>query len=179
MKRAVFSLSLSLTLVFAAMGQRGLPPSQGIGNFGKINESLYRGAQPDEAGIKNLKALGVKTIINLRLSQEVVKAEEIEARSQGIVYTNIPLAGMGRPTQAEMTNILSLIATLPAPVFVHCQHGCDRTGTVIACYRIQHDRWSGEEALREAEKYGISPLERGMRQYVMDFARSSGKREKK
>jgi protein tyrosine/serine phosphatase len=60
--------------------------------------------------------------------------------------------------------------SLPKPVFIHCQHGCDRTGTIIACYRIKHEQWTRENAWQEAVRYGISRFERGMKSFVKDFA---------
>jgi protein tyrosine/serine phosphatase len=156
----------------AGARDRGVPPSEGIGNFGKVSDSLYRGAQPDAVGIKNLARLGVKTIINLRMTNEVWKAEPVEASANGITYTNVPLKGVGRPSDTQVANLLNLIETLPGPAFIHCQFGCDRTGTIVACYRIKHYSWSSSSALQEATKYGLSKYERGMRKYILDFAKA-------
>lgn len=169
MLTALFSLSLG---VFCAAGQRGMPAQEGIGNFGRVNDSLFRGAQPDETGLKNLKRLGIKTVINLRTTNDLWKAEEAAAGRNGIAYTNVPLAGLGRPTEEQISRVLSIIETAPSPVFIHCEHGCDRTGAVIACYRIRHDKWSSQEALHEARQFGMSPLERGMKACVEDFAKA-------
>jgi protein tyrosine phosphatase (PTP) superfamily phosphohydrolase (DUF442 family) len=155
-----------------ALGNRGLPPQEGIANFGKINEALYRGAQPDLEGIRSLRRLGVGLIINLRMPGEVLGTEAPEALACGISYTNVPLSGLGRPRDQDVKKILSLIQESPAPVFVHCEHGCDRTGTIIACYRIQHENWSTAAALEEAQRYGMSPLEREMRRFVEDFGKA-------
>jgi protein tyrosine/serine phosphatase len=168
---SLISISLAGGFVFSAVG-RGLPAQQGILNFGKVNDLLFRGAQPDALGLTNLAKLGVKTIINLRMANDVWKPEESLARAQGILYTNVPLRGAGRPTDEQIRTVLGLIETLPGPVFIHCQHGCDRTGTIIACYRIQHDSWSSNKALDEAVHYGISRFERGMRRFVADFGKS-------
>jgi protein tyrosine/serine phosphatase len=54
-------------------------------------------------------------------------------------------------------------------VFVHCRRGKDRTGTVIACYRIQHDGWDNRHALEEAKEHGMSSFERAMRAYILSF----------
>jgi tyrosine-protein phosphatase SIW14 len=177
-RHRVFRLSLlSTVLLFivcvCAASHRGVPATEGIYNFGKVNDGLYRGAQPDEAGIQSLKRLGVKTIINLRMSDDVWRNEGSQAGANGILYTNAPMKGLGRPTDEQVKNILSLIETLPGPVYVHCQHGCDRTGTIIACYRIQHDQWQNRKALDEAEHYGMSAFERGMKKFVKEFRRSS------
>src|SRR5205085_11613592 len=69
---------------------RGVPSSEGIVNFGKVNDVLFRGAQPDEAGLNSLQRLGVKTIINLRLETDCWKEEATKALSHGILYTNVP-----------------------------------------------------------------------------------------
>ena len=153
-----------------------MPPEEGIRNFGKISDSLYRGAQPDAAGIRNLARLGIKSIINLRMTNEVWKAEAAEARASGLTYTNVPLKGLGRPTQEQVATLLALMESLPAPVFVHCQHGCDRTGTIIACYRIRRGGWPNEAALEEARKYGLSKLEKGMIKYIRDFGKAATKK---
>jgi len=158
---------------------RGLPAQEGIINFGKVSDTVFRGAQPDAAGIASLERLGIKTIVNLRMGDDVWKGEETEARAHGIVYTNLPLRGVGRPTDEQVHTVLKVIETLPGPVFIHCRHGCDRTGTIVACYRIKHDQWNGEKALTEAVHYGMSWLERGMKKYVADFARASTELVKK
>ena len=151
---------------------RGLPVQEGILNFGKVSEHLYRGAQPDAVGIRNLKSLGVKVIVNLRMPGDGWVAEAAEAAANGILYTNFPMSGTGRPREVQVRQILALFDSCKDAVFVHCQHGCDRTGTIIACYRIQHDGWSNELALHEAERYGISRWEFSMRSFVRSFVRS-------
>src|SRR5579859_7987723 len=161
MMRFLVPFYAALTLSVSFAGERGVPASCGITNFGRVNERLYRGAQPDEVGIASLKQLGIKSIINLRLTNDVVGTELEQARKYSITYTNVPLAGFARPTDAQIQQVISLIDTLPSPVYIHCQHGCDRTGTVIACYRMKHDGWSSDAALQEARHYGLSFFERG------------------
>jgi len=153
----------------ASVVARGLPPQEGILNFGKVSDHLYRGAQPDAAGIQALKKLGVKLIVNLRMPGDCWKEEANQAAANGILYTNFPMTGMGRPKDDQVQQLLALLASSPGPVYVHCQHGCDRTGTVVACYRIQHDNWSNDLALREAKLYGISRWEFNMRRFVRNF----------
>lgn len=172
-KRLLLPLAVFAGIAVCLAGQRGLPMTDGILNFGKVNDALYRGAQPDDAAIFHLKAIGIKTIISLRTEKEASKTEPIQATACGIIYTNMPLAGMGRPTDDEVTKILSLIQTSPGPVFIHCTHGCDRTGTIVACYRMQHDHWPVDEAMQEANRYGMSRFERGMRRFVADFAKAA------
>ena len=153
-------------------GPRGLPAQEGIANFGRVNEDLCRGAQPDATAFQNLKRLGIKAIINLRISSDAWKAEAAEAQANGMVYTNAPMRGLGRPAEDRVRSILSLIESCPKPVFIHCEHGCDRTGTIVACYRIHHDGWTNQAALEEAVRYGLSKLERGMRRCIENFGKS-------
>src|SRR5262249_22908807 len=164
LRRIVSLLLLSpiLAITLCVAGERGVPANLGILNFGRVDERVYRGAQPDDLALAKLKELGIKTIINLRMPNDVVKGEPVRALGYTMVYTNAPMTGVGKPTDEQINQILSLLETLPAPIFIHCEHGCDRTGTVVACYRMKHSSWSAEAALREAKLYGLSPFERGM-----------------
>ena len=161
----IFGLSGNLS------GARGLPVSEGILNFGKVTDTLYRGAQPDVAGFDNLQRLGVKSVINLRMAGDAWKDELVTASAHGILYTNVPLPGFSRPNKADVDTILSLIDSMPGPVFIHCQHGCDRTGTIVACYRMRHDHWTLQKSLAEANQYGLSFFERGMKRFIAQFSK--------
>ena len=145
---------------------------EGIPNFDRVNANLYRGAQPNSAGIASLRRLGVKTIINLRMTNDIWAPEPALARAAGIGYTNIPLVSIQRPTDAQVAQVLAAIKTAPGPVFIHCHFGADRTGTLIACYRIKHDRWSSETALHEAVQHGMLSAETDMKRFIEEYAQS-------
>lgn len=164
-------LAIAAALNLVTAGERGVPGIEGIRNFGKVDEKLFRGAAPGETGVARLKELGAKSIIDLRQPSEVKKQEKAAAVANGLVYTNVPLHGLGAPRDEQVKTILGLIDTLPSPVFIHCVYGCDRTGTMVACYRIARDKWSNEDALAEAKRYGLSSLERGMKNYIRDFGK--------
>ncbi len=114
--------------------------------------------------------MGVKMIIDLREAGEGTEFEKKEVEKLGMKYVNIPFPPFSAPTQAEMDHALSLLTDDSQHIFVHCRRGKDRTGTVIACYRIQHDHWDNRRALQEAKKYGISIAEPGMRSYIVHFS---------
>ncbi len=141
-------------------------------NFHQVNVQLYRGAQPKAGGLAQLARRGIKTIINLRGADEHARAEEAAAHALGLNYYNVPLPGFSRPAPADVARVLGLLADPQLqPVFVHCKRGADRTGTIIASYRIQHDNWTAKAALTEAKHYGMSWFERGMTDFVKDYAR--------
>ncbi len=171
--RLAFALGFLLFLaafVGCSATSRGAPTSEGIPNFGRVNATLFRGAQPDEAGMAGLQRLGVRTVINLRLASDTWPAEEASARAHGLTYLAAPLAGLSAPTEAQVSHILALIESSPSPVFVHCQHGADRTGTIVACYRMQHDGWTVERAFAEAKQFGFSVFQIGMRHFIKAFS---------
>ena len=148
-------------------GARGALP-----NFHMVNARLYRGGQPRERGFGELAALGVNTVINLRDDDERAEAEAGEARRAGLRYFNVPLGRFGRPTDEQVERALALInAPENGVVFVHCAKGQDRTGTVIAVYRIANDSWTGERAKGEAEHYGMKFWQRAMKDYIGDYYR--------
>lgn len=140
-----------------------------VRNFDKVNDHLYRGGEPTAMGVGELGAMGVKTIIDLRQNHEGTAAEKDVADKLKIKYINIPLAEFGAPSNADIEHILVLLQDSSGTIFVHCRRGKDRTGTVIACYRIQHDGWDNERALQEAKEHGMSSLERAMHTYILHF----------
>lgn len=141
-------------------------------NFHQVNEHLYRGAQPGVEGFERLARLGIRTVINLRDDDERATVEEAAAERMGLRYYNIPFGGFGRPSEAKVEEVLSLIeAKENWPVFVHCKRGADRTGVVIAAYRIAHDGWNAETATHEAKHYGLSWTQFKMKDFISDFYR--------
>jgi tyrosine-protein phosphatase SIW14 len=139
-------------------------------NFHQVNEHLYRGAQPGKGGTKRLAELGIKTVVNLRGEADLSRKEEVDAKAAGLRYFSIPMPGLGRPSDEQVARVMA-IADAPEnwPVFVHCQHGSDRTGTIVACYHISHDGWNADRSIAEARKYGMSWVEFGMREYITGY----------
>jgi tyrosine-protein phosphatase SIW14 len=164
--------AVPICLLFAAAFLPGASlPLAGVENFYKVDDQVYRGAQPSSAGFASLAKLGVKTIIDLRQIGEHSQAgEEAIVKALGMQYVSIPLKGMARPDNGVVSQILGLLNdSASAPVFVHCKRGADRTGTIIACYRISHDSWEPKRALSEARDDGMSIFQRSMQKYILHF----------
>lgn len=138
--------------------------------FHRINDKLYRGAQPRRGGLIRLKELGVKTVINLRGANDNTRSAEREAYAMDLKYFNVPMGRIGRPTDDQVTQVLAIInAAENQPVFVHCNYGRDRTGLVIAVYRLSKEGWTAKEALREANRHGMFWWKFGLRDYIRDY----------
>jgi protein tyrosine/serine phosphatase len=140
-----------------------------ITNFDKVDDNLYRGAQPNAVGIEMLKSLGVTTVVNLRALNDTWSEEGNYATSIGMAYVQVPLNSVAAPSHKDIERILSTITQSKGPVFIHCQFGCDRTGTVVACYRIRVKKEAPRAALQDAEEHGMSAFEVGMKKFILNF----------
>jgi|ERR1700680_839 len=141
----------------------------GVPNFHQVDDHVFRGGQPSGHGFKSLSLIGVKTVIDLRSDAERHDEESL-VKTAGMHYIHVPLNGFTAPTDQQIVILLSLLDDSSAwPLFIHCRRGADRTGTVIACYRMAHDHWANEKALTEAKLYRMSPLEQEMREYILHF----------
>jgi len=169
--------------VFVFIALAGLPlrsaetvaPVAHVTNFGVVNEHLFRGAAPSVAGLSELGAAGVRLVIDLRETGAATEFEKQQADKLGMKYANIPFQPLSAPTPTQIQTVLNLLAQNQSrTVFVHCRRGKDRTGTVIACYRIQHDGWDNSRALQEAKRFGMSPVEVAMRSFVLHFTPPMG-----
>jgi protein tyrosine phosphatase (PTP) superfamily phosphohydrolase (DUF442 family) len=146
------------------------PSVPGIGNFYQISPTVYRGAQPTDEGFRYLSNLGIKVVLDLREHDGRSLAEERVVTAAGMRYVNIPMSGLLPPTNAAIQTALSLLEDAAAgPVFVHCLRGADRTGAVIAAYRIDHDQWENARALKEAMADGMSSFQLPRQKYIRNF----------
>jgi protein tyrosine/serine phosphatase len=168
---AVLTAMLALTSMAVSVTPQRTPAS-GIENFGKVNDNYYRGSQPRAEEFAQLKALGVKTVIDLRKDSEREEPERV--RGLGMQYFNIPLRA-SQPATVEQTDYFLKLVNDPKnwPVFVHCKGGRHRTGALTAIYRITHDGWTADRAYEEMKDYdfehGFFGGPRAQKKYVYSF----------
>ena len=123
----------------------------GVPNLYKVSEDLYRGAQPSSEGMKQLEKLGIKTVVNLRL----VHSDRDEIENTGLSYEHIPMATWNTRDEDVVRFLKIITDSNNTPVFVHCQYGADRTGTMCAIYRIAVEDWNKNEAIEEMTNGGF------------------------
>jgi protein tyrosine/serine phosphatase len=124
---------------------------KGVPNLHKVSDTVYRSAQPSAEGMRNLKVVGIQTIVNLRSFHSDLNGIE----DMGLSYEYIYMKAW-HPEQEDAVRFLQIV-TDPrrSRVLVHCQHGADRTGTMCALYRIAVQGWTKEEAVREMTQGGF------------------------
>jgi len=123
----------------------------GIDNFDQVSPTLFRGAQPDDAGMATLAAHHVQTVINLRDSDDAHEAQMVQ--DAGMTYVHLPLDAES-VTVTDAEKILDLISAAKGPVFVHCMVGRDRTGLAVAAYRVRVQGWTKEAAIKDLIDHG-------------------------
>jgi protein tyrosine/serine phosphatase len=142
-----------------------------IRNFGKMDDRFYRGAQPDESDYKDLKALGVKTVIDLR--QDPVSYEKRDVEALGMRYVNIPMSDSSYPKEDSINAFLKLVND-PATgtMFVHCAGGRHRTGVMGAVYRFNVNHWTYDQAYAEMKDYDFYTRwgHGDLQKYVQDYS---------
>jgi len=140
----------------------------GLPNLHKVSDQLYRGAQPTAEGMKQLKAMGVRTVVNLRKFH----SDRDEIGGTGLAYEHIYFNPL-HPEDEDVIRFIQIVTDKNRlPAFVHCQHGADRTGTMCALYRIVVQGWSRDEAIREMTDGGFGHHEAvfgNLRDYIREL----------
>ena len=145
-------------------------------NLAVVTPVLVRGGQPTQEGLLLLKNSGVKTIVDLRNEEDIVNRESRAARQLGLGFENIPMDVFNEPSEATITRFLKIVNDPEKqPVYVHCLHGQDRTGTMVAIYRLQDQGWRAEQAYQEMLNHGFRAGLVRLSDAVFDWAQRLGR----
>lgn len=120
-------------------------------NLHRVNTNLFRSEQPTKLGMEYLEEQGIKTVLNLRH----FRTDKREAKNTNLNLEQVNI-NTWTITYSEVVEALKIIRDAEKPILVHCVHGSDRTGCVVAAYRMVYDGWSKKEAIAEfiEPKYG-------------------------
>jgi len=137
-----------------------------VGNWHQVSAQLYRSAQPSPAGFAEIKQRGIRSVLNLRALHD----DDDEADGLGLELYRVPMYAFSL-NEDKVVEALRIIHRAPKPILVHCLHGADRTGTIVALYRILFQHWSRDAAIREmtSDQYGFHALFGNL----VDFIRGS------
>lgn len=131
-----------------------------VDNLGVVRAGvLYRSPQPDGRTWEVLQRFGVRRVIDLRTREEAparLDAERRRCRRQGIRFVHLPVR-RALPSPAQVRRFLDELAAADGPTLVHCYHGEDRTGVMVAAYRVAVQAWPIDKALAEMERFRGRP----------------------
>lgn len=130
----------------------------GIKNFHKVTQKLYRGAKPKEEDIKNLKSFGITQIIDLRCDYKKSSKDFKEISNMGMKIIQINMSPFKKPTKNQIEQFIKAVDNNDGATFVHCTFGKERTGTMVACYRMEKEGISFEEAFEDMKEKGYRNL---------------------
>ena len=139
-------------------------------NFSQVASGIFRGGQPTKEGLEKLKSRGIKTVVSLRHNRNQVVWEAQQVKSLGLTFKRLPMDGLHKPSPATIKQFLSIVQE-PAnqPVFVHCEFGQDRTGTLIAIYREEAQNWPAKKAYDEMVDLGFEKKYVWLADSVFDY----------
>lgn len=168
---SVFALVCAFALATSAQGLPETKPEVEIKNFGQMDARFYRGAQPkNEEHYRQLAALGIKTVIDLRHDSKKYARPIVEGL--GMRYINIPMRSKTRPTNEQAQEFLRIVdEPQTGKFFVHCAGGRHRTGAMGAVYRYEHDGWNFDQVYAEMKRYDFYTRNRheSYKEFVQDY----------
>lgn len=170
LKSTLARFAIVALAAFAIGGCGSVPgkasPDDPAGNFYQVSDTVYRGGRPDGEGVYRLQQLGVKTIIDLEDDDNAVANEKVWAANAGLNFIHEPMNGLETPRDGEVNDILAKLDDPSLqPVYVHCMEGVDRTGLIIALYRVIDEGWNPKDAHDEMVAHGFKSILLNMNHY--------------
>lgn len=164
MKR-VFSILVCFVIPVFICCSQSLEKVEGLGlnNMYKVDEGVYRSEQPGDKQFEALEKYGIKESLSLRYwnsDKKHIKNTTIIAHRVRMNAHDI--------NDYDVINALRIIKNRKGPILIHCKHGSDRTGVIVAMYRLVFQDWSKEDALTElkTEDYGFHKIYVNIPRYI-------------
>ncbi|MES2589678.1 MAG: dual specificity protein phosphatase family protein [Bacteroidota bacterium] len=139
-------LFFTINSILYSQKLESIPNGKGLyfENLHCINDSMFRSEQPSKTGILEIQKLGVKSVLSLRN----IKSDRFIKRKSNLIFYKKTINAWTM-TEDEVIEALKLFLKSEKPVLIHCVHGSDRTGTIVASYRIIFENWTKEKAIAE------------------------------
>ena len=136
-----------------------------VKNLYKVEDGLYRSAQPTAAGFQELRALGIKTVLDVAGGA----GDDGLIQKDSLKLFHVPMRAWGLRDDLVLQALRVMTDPSNRPLLIHCQHGADRTGALVALYRVVVQGWTREKAVEEMNRGGYhhSSLWRNLDEYVM------------
>ncbi len=151
---ALAAVLASILILCAPQAAWAGDSNNGLPNFGHVTDNLFRGAQPSGAGFSALHEMGVSIVVDFRDERDQIASEQSQVEAMGMKFVSIPWSGHDEPRSAQVAQFLDLVHANPqAKIFVHCKAGKDRTGVMVAAYRIAVERKPLSDAVAEMHQY--------------------------
>lgn len=137
--------------------------AQHLKNFFRLDDKVYRSAQPDEKAFLELRKMGIRNVLNFRDHH----SDDDKARGTGLRLFRIEMEAGDIETE-QVIAALRIIRDADGPILIHCWHGSDRTGLISALYRIVFQGWSKDEAIDELVHggFGYHSLYKNIPEYI-------------
>jgi len=164
-------MRLFIAITFAALlaGCASRPVGD-LPNFGQVTPKLARGGQPTAAGFRQLKAQGYGTVVKLNTDTEG-SDDEAQALGMAVIYVPMPLT-MQLFTGPTLEHVQAAVSAMKLDAgvgcYVHCEHGEDRTGLLVACYRVWVQHWTKADSEKEMLEHGFHKSLRGLWEFWED-----------
>jgi protein tyrosine/serine phosphatase len=158
MKKSILFCSLFLFICGCGYISYLRDPFVDIPQFYQVDERLYRGGRPNQDGIYMLREKGIKTVITLQGPSSARSSEAQLVKTLGMDFVTIPMSVDEVPADEDILLFMNYVLDPEKqPIFVHCASGRDRTGVLVAVYRVLVYGWGPKEAYDEAKRYGFWP----------------------
>jgi protein tyrosine/serine phosphatase len=134
------------------------------------------GARPACSGYQKLERLGIRTIVSLQgHAKGALRKCRLGQERAGAHFDFIPFhinfvqTGLTGVSTQSLSRLFAAMRNAPKPIFITCLFGKDRTGAVVAIYRMKEGEMSFEEARKEALHYRLGSRFLGLRSTIGRF----------
>lgn len=143
----------------------------GISTFAQIESTIACGGATTPAAIREIRNMGFKAVVNVRLASEpgaLVEEEGAVVREAGLRYIHLPFDANAPDPHLIDHFIAAVTAPANIPVYVHCAAG-GRAAALWMVKRVKGDRWPVQRALAEANALGLNDR---FRPWVLNYLRT-------